>query len=77
MVVENATARLKNKWRRLKKIYTATVGRANEIIRCSIILHNYTIKYDTITDRSDGVALPLPLHATAELKRESIARYLS
>ena len=51
-IVENANARLKNKWRRLKFIRTSSVERARLIIRACIILHNFGIRHDTAIDRA-------------------------
>ena len=42
-VVENANARLKNKFQRLKYINTRFIERAHLIASCCIILHNFII----------------------------------
>ena len=51
-IVENANARLKNKWRQLKFIRTSSVERARLVIRACIILHNFGIRHDTAIDRA-------------------------
>ena len=61
-VVENANARLKNKWMRLKFIRTTSVERARLIIRACIVLHNFAIHHDSITDRAAEASDITALH---------------
>ena len=79
MIVENANARLKNKWRRLKKIYSKTFSRAEEIIESSIILHNFVLQHDSDLCRSDehyDVYLPNMQNVTPEAKRDIICNFI-
>ena len=55
MIMEKANARLKNKWRRVKKIYTASNKRTKDIIIGCIVVHNIVLQQDCTTDRSDVV----------------------
>ena len=52
-VVENANARLKNKFMRLKYIRTRSTERARLIVRTCIVLHNFIIKHDSTVDREN------------------------
>jgi hypothetical protein len=77
MIVENANARLKNKWRRLKKVYTQTVKRAEEIVECCLILHNFLLKHDSQLYRyPNEYIFTMPHVHTAEQKRDNISRRL-
>ena len=76
MIVENANARLKNKWRRLKKIYTTTIERAKEITIACLVLHNFLLKYDAEHCYSDFQHRDIPSFTTAEEKRSFITEYL-
>ena len=77
VVVENANARLKNKFQRLKYINTRSIDRARLITRCCLILHNFVIKHDTVVDLAE--AREQSTNATPMnhiIKREQISRAL-
>ena len=61
-VVEKANARLKNKWMRLKFVQTTSVERAHLVIRACIILNNFAIHHDSITDRAAEASDITALH---------------
>jgi hypothetical protein len=80
MIVENGNARLKNKWRRLKLIYSRSMDRAENIIKSCIILHNFVLQHDSELSYCDEpyiVNLPNCLYLSAEGKRDAISRFLS
>ena len=78
-VIENANARLKNKFMRLKFIRTHSVDRAKLIIRACLILHNFIIETDTVLNRCaaarDRSLLPTARNAIG--KREAISKVLA
>lgn len=79
VVVENANALLKGKWRRLKKVNVLSSEKARLIIRACIILHNFVLKHDCdITTDSDNhnCQQHLPPFHDAASKRDAIARFL-
>lgn len=78
MIVENGNARLKNKWRRLKKIYTASLKRAKQIIEACVILHNFILKKDSVTYRChDEYTFNIDFtNFSAEEKRDKISKVL-
>lgn len=77
VVVENANARLKNKWRRLKKLNVLSMSRARLIIRCCIILHNFVLVHDS---PAEEVIQPHEHHLlwynNPTSKREALSRFL-
>ena len=75
MIIENANARLKNKWRRLKKIYTQTIKRAEDIIVACIVLHNFVLTYDSELWSSVYDDMKMPTCATGEEKRKFLVQY--
>lgn len=79
MIVENANARLKNKWRRLKLIDCKTIERAKDIIMACLVLHNFLLCHDTLLTRCSPtlhVFNPEIVFTSAEHKRDYIASYL-
>ena len=77
VVVENANARLKNKFQLLKYINNWSIHRARLITRCCLILHNFVIEHDTVVDFAEAreqstTATPM----NHIIKREQISRGL-
>ena len=78
VIVENANARLKNKWRRLKKLNVLSAERARLIVRACIVLHNLVLYHDTeVPPTPDTVARVIPRHNDAAGKRDAISTFLS
>lgn len=78
VIVENANARLKNKWRRLKKVNVLSTERARLIVRVCIVLHNLVLNDDTEMPPTPGtVAHVIPRYDDAAGKRDAICRFLS
>ena len=78
VVVENANVRLKNKWRRLKKVNVLTSEKARLIVRACIVLHNYVLKHDTVVQPTcDSVEYRIQNYDDATSKRDAISRFLS
>ena len=77
-VIENANARLKNKFQRLKFINIRSVERARLIIRACIILHNFIIEHDTAVDREETARdrRNLPVGNNPIAKRDAISHYI-
>lgn len=77
VVVENANARLKNKWRRLKKVNVLSSEKARLIVRACIVLHNFVLKHDTVVQPTcDRVTHDIPNFDDATSKRDAISRFL-
>ena len=77
MIVENANARLKNKWRRLKFITTHSTTRACDIIRSCVVLHNFLLRHDSTLCYSDEPYMfDMPSLDSANDKRHHIITVL-
>lgn len=77
VIVENAIARLKNKWARLKKVSVRSINRVKLIIRTCLILHNLTLKLDTVMDRPIRKrSVELPESDVALKKRDRLSRFI-
>ena len=77
VTVENANARLKNKWRRLKKLNVMSMDRVRLIVRACIILHNFVLIHDPAAENDlEPAERVLPVYYNATSKREAISCFL-
>ena len=77
VTVENANARLKKKWRRLKKLNVMSMDRVRLIVRACIILQNFVPIHNPAAENYlEPAERVLPVYYNTTSKREAISRFL-